>query len=137
MPEEVGNTREKRSQEEEPHEENSIHREPVIKPWLEGDIQVMNGGSIILPKEDLTISLLKIIEDLKKQVAQASKLGSSTTMEATHLAGEALALHMLEKEHSIRWRKQKLPTYDGKMDPEDHMHGGCYNTQRCIVLNVP
>lgn len=57
-----------------------------------------NGASVTLQRED-HLNLLKLITDLKEQVARASKSRSSGSVEAMQSSDEALVPHLLEEEY--------------------------------------
>lgn len=43
-------------------------------------------------------------------------------MELIHHTNEALTPHLLEEEYPQGWRKLKIPIYDEKAEPQDHLH---------------
>lgn len=66
--------------------------------------------------------VLQVIQSLKDQTLKMSKNGSQVNDEPVDHMDEALAPHLLVKDYPINWRQPKLPTYNGKSDPKDHLH---------------
>lgn len=65
---------------------------------------------------------MQVIKSLRDQLTKLSKEDSRSNNEATLENDEALTPHLLAKEYPKNWRQPKLSSYDGKTNPEDHLH---------------
>lgn len=65
------------------------------------------------------LSMLQMVDDLKKQLAQLSEKCSRSGSELILHDNEALSSHLLTRDYPPEWWRPKLPNYNGRIDPED------------------
>lgn len=78
-------------------------------------------------------SMLKMIANLREQVARTSSGGSTRVVEMVKAANEVLDPHLLQEVYLIGWSRPKLPTYDGNANPKDHLHSFIIGMEEYVI----
>lgn len=95
-------------------------REQVEEPTKVGDQDKMQEEN--LSKEE-GYNMLKMIKNLKNQVAWLTEEASMENYNPLGRMDEALAPILLFEDYSKGWRRPKLSIYNRKFGPKDHLHG--------------